>query len=97
MQAHMAKIKSKNLGKTTQLRLTQEQYKALREGGFKTGRGGPQDTFARVLGQVRTTTGEPIAHATDRELNGLRTASNLPGSGGWQEWARDVLKQNGVA
>ena len=93
----MAKIKPKKLGKTTQLRLTPEQYEELRNGGLTSGQGGPQTTFARILAQVRTTTGEPVAHVTDRELEGLRTATNLPGGGGWQNWARQVLERNGLA
>lgn len=92
----MAKIKSKTLGKSRQLRLTQTQYDELRSGGLTSGQGGPQSTFARILATVRTTTGEPIAHITDRELAGLRTATNLPGGGGWQNWAREVLEQNEI-
>lgn len=92
----MAKITSKTLGTTTQLRLTQAQHEALWDGGFATGRGGPQGTFARLLAQVRTNTGEPIAHTTDRVLDGLRTAARLESGGGGQDWAREVLTANGL-
>lgn len=91
----MAKIKPKKLGKTRQLKLTQTQYEALRDGGFATGQGGPQATFARVLALVRTTDGH-VASVADRELDGLRTAARMTGGGGWQDWAREVLTANGL-
>ena len=84
------------VGKTTQLRLTDAQYAALQEGGFATGQGGPQTTFARVKALVRTTDGKAVASVTDRELDGLRTAARMQGGGGWQDWAREVLAANGV-
>ena len=93
----MAKIKSKRLGRTTQLRLSQKQYEALRDGGFATGQGGPQTNFARVLALVRTADGEYIASVTDRELDGLRTAARMSGGGGWQDWAREMLTANGLS
>lgn len=92
----MAKIKVKNLGKTTQLLLTQEQHKQLQEGGLTTGVGSPQDTYRRVAALVRTNTGAAIAHVTDRELDGLRKCAQREGPGGWQTWARDVFTANNL-
>ena len=93
----MAKIKVKTLGKGAPLKLTQDQYERLRNGGLTTGNGSPQETYRRILAQVRTTTGEPIAHTTPRELEGLRKCAQRDGEGGWQDWSREVLTANGVA
>lgn len=93
----MPKIKGKILGKVTPLKLTQEQYDELTKGGLTTGQGGPQSTFSRIHGQVRVKDGVAIAHVTDRELDGLRTATHFPGGGGWQNWARAVLDQNNIS
>lgn len=93
----MGKIKGKVLGKVTQLKLTQAQYDELMAGGLTTGQGGPQGTFSRIQGQVRKKDGEIIANITDRELDGLRTATGFSGTGGWQNWARAVLEQNNIS
>lgn len=90
----MAKIKGKNLGRTTQLVLTPEQHKQLQEGGLTTGVGSPQETYRRVAALVRTHSGKPVAHVTDRELEGLRKCAQREGTGGWQDWARAVFMAN---
>jgi hypothetical protein len=92
----MAKIRPKSLGRVTLLRLTQELYDRLKDGGLTTGDGGYQQTCQRILACVRTTTGQPVASATDRDLTGLRGYANRLDGGGWQDWARAVLQHNGL-
>ena len=92
----MAKIRPKSLGRVTLLRLTQELYDRLRDGGLTTGDGGYQQTCQRILACVRTTTGQPVASVTDRDLTGLRGYANRLDVGGWQDCARAVLQHNGL-
>ena len=92
----MAKIKPKTLGKVTPLKLTPEVYGLLNSGGLTSGQGGYQNTCERIRASVRTSGKDHVAHVTARELDQLKEWATRGDAGGWQDWARAVLSDNGL-
>lgn len=92
----MPKPKSKTLGRTVRLFVTEKQYEQGLDYGRKPEDGGYQKTFGDVIARKGIADDRYFFDVYTSVIDQLKKFSDRPDSGGYQGWCRDVLAANNI-
>ena len=93
----MPKMKSKTLGKTTVLKLTEKQALEAHDfGTIKKTPGGYQTTFADIAHASKVIDGKHVTQVYAVTLEKLKGYAGRNDTGSYQDWSREVLSGNAI-
>lgn len=93
----MPKVKSRTLGRTTVLKLTEKQALDARDfGTIKKTTGGYQSTFSDVASKLTVIDGQRVTQVFGVTLDKLKDYAGRKDTGSYQDWCREVLTANGI-